>query len=102
MFKKDIIYTCQNSKCGREFNKIGFYSPGGRCKRPKNLNGLTRDHKVSVQESILNNYDAHYITHPINCRLITAQENSSKNKASILSYQDLIKLVDNYELALTP
>ena len=65
--------------------------------RPTNKNGLTRDHKVSVNEAIRNNYDPFYIKHPINCELMTWHDNNKKNTDSSISYEELKKLVDAYE-----
>jgi hypothetical protein len=77
-------------------NKVGWFSPGGTA-GTWNINGLSRDHKVSVTESIKNNYDPFYITHPLNCQLMTHSENNKKKTQSSMSYNDLITLVDNYE-----
>lgn len=81
-----------------ELEKIGWYSPGGKSGAWR-IDGLSRDHKVSVNESIKNNYDPYYITHPINCQLISHLENNSKKTKSSISYDDLIELVDSYNLA---
>lgn len=73
-----------------EFNKIGFRSI-------INPYGYTRDHKVSVNEAIRNNYDPYYITHVMNCELMLWDENNRKNTKSSITYDELIKLVDEYE-----
>ncbi len=62
-----------------------------------NPNGLTRDHRISVNEAIKNNYDPYYIKHPINCELMNWQENNSKNTRSSLTYNELKLLVDKYD-----
>jgi hypothetical protein len=64
---------------------------------PTNTNGLTRDHRVSVNEAIKNNYDPYYITHPLNCELLPWQENNLKNTDSSISYEELVKLVNEYD-----
>lgn len=64
---------------------------------PTNTNGLTRDHKVSVNEAIKNNYDPYYITHPLNCELMPWHQNNKKNTECSLSYQELVSLVDQYD-----
>lgn len=64
---------------------------------PSNTNGLTRDHKVSVNEAIRNNYDPFYIKHPLNCELMSWVDNNNKNTKSTISYTTLKQLVDEYE-----
>lgn len=76
--------------------QIGFYAPKGKSGR-WNPKGLSRDHKVSVNEAIKNNYDPYYITHPINCELMAHVVNNRKKTKSSISYQELIKLVDEYD-----
>lgn len=77
-------------------SKIGFYSPGGKS-GSYNLDGLSRDHKVSIKDAIKNNYDHYYITHPCNCELITQRENSKKHGTSSILYNELVQLVDEYD-----
>ncbi|AFC21860.1 hypothetical protein GAP32_407 [Cronobacter phage vB_CsaM_GAP32] len=64
----------------------------------KNINGVSRDHKVSVHDAILNNYDPYYIKHPLNCELMLHSDNQKKGTKSSLTYEELVSLVDNYEL----
>lgn len=77
-------------------NQVGFYAPGGKSGR-WNLDGLSRDHRVSVNESIANNYDPYYITHPLNCELMTHTDNNKKKTQSSITYSALKKLVDDYD-----
>lgn len=77
--------------------QYGWYSPGNR--GPKNINGISRDHKVSITDSIKNNYDPFYITHPLNCELMRHNENKSKYTKSSITYEELKQLVHNYNMA---
>lgn len=77
-------------------NQIGWYSPGGK-KKGWNPEGLARDHKISVNDAILNSYDPFYITHPLNCQLITQIENNAKKAQSVITYEYLKEIVDEYE-----
>lgn len=77
-------------------NKIGFYSPGGKSGK-WNINGISRDHKISVNESIKNNYDPFYIRHPLNCELMPHLENNKKKTKSSITYNELKHQVDLYE-----
>ncbi len=67
---------------------------------PTNTQGVTRDHRISVNEAIKNNYDPYYITHPLNCELMPWDQNNKKNTKSSLTYRELGSLVDKYELAV--
>lgn len=77
-------------------NTIGWFSPGGKAGK-WNPEGLSRDHKVSVNEAIANNYDPYYITHPLNCELMPHTENNKKKTQSSITYAELRQLVDEYD-----
>ena len=62
-----------------------------------NPNGITRDHRVSVNDAIRNNYNPYYIKHPLNCELMFFNENNKKKTKSSITYEELIKLVDDYD-----
>jgi hypothetical protein len=74
---------------------LGWYSPAKKTDR--NLNGLTRDHIISVSAAIKNNYNPYYIRHPINCKIMTQSENSTKKTKSHLPYAKLKALVILYD-----
>jgi hypothetical protein len=76
----------------------GWYSVGGKSRKPINKSGCSRDHKVSVTEAIANNYDPYYIKHPLNCELMLHVDNKIKHSRSSLAYAELIRMVDDYEL----
>jgi hypothetical protein len=63
----------------------------------ENPNGVTRDHRVSVQDAILNGYDPFYIKHPVNCELMLFKDNASKHTKSSITYKQLVAMVDDYE-----
>ena len=65
-----------------------------------NINGVVRDHRVSVADAIKYNYDPRYIKHPLNCELLLNADNAKKFKRSSLTYEELVKLVDDYEKKL--
>jgi hypothetical protein len=70
---------------------IGFYN------HITNKNGLTRDHKISVNAAIKNGYEPYYIKHPLNCELLTFEENNKKKTKCSMNYEDLVRMVDEYE-----
>jgi len=75
---------------------VGWFSPGGKAGK-WNPNGLSRDHKVSVNDAISNDYDPYYITHPLNCELMPHIENNKKKTKSSITYNELVFLVDEYD-----
>lgn len=77
--------------------QIGWYSRGGTAGK-YNPSGLTRDHKISVNSAIKNNYDPYYITHPLNCEIMSWLENNKKKTKSSITYNELRNLVDSYEI----
>lgn len=80
-----------------ELTRVGFYNAGGNNKRGINMNGLSRDHRVSVSEAMLNNYDEYYIRHPINCDLMPQNKNSRKHSKSSITYEQLVCEVNEYD-----
>lgn len=77
--------------------KVGWVAFGGKRGGKKNVNGLSRDHRVSVNEAKKFNYDPYYISHPLNCELMPHHQNNKKKTKSSLSYEELVKLVDEYD-----
>lgn len=78
-------------------NQTGWYSRGGTAGK-YNPSGLTRDHKISVNAAIRNNYDPYYITHPLNCEIMPWLENNKKKTNSSITYSELVTSVDAYEI----
>jgi hypothetical protein len=79
--------------------KHGWYSVGGKSTLPINKLGISRDHRVSITEAIKFQYDPYYIIHPLNCKLMLHSENIAKFARSSITYEQLVKLVDEYELS---
>lgn len=77
--------------------KYGWYSVGGKSKKPINKYGCSRDHKVSINDAISNGYDPYYIKHPLNCDLMLHADNKKKHYRSSISYEDLVIAVDEYD-----
>lgn len=75
-------------------NKHGFRKTKGK---NLNINGVSRDHRVSVSEALKNNYDPYYIKHPLNCELMLHSENQKKSTTSSLTYEELVKMVDDFD-----
>jgi len=69
---------------------MGWVSFGGKRGGVRNLNGLSRDHRISVSDAKKYNYNPYYISHPCNCELMSMNENNSKNSKSSISYNSLV------------
>lgn len=77
-------------------DQIGWVAFGGKRGGNKNANGLSRDHKISVNDAKKFNYDPYYISHPLNCELMPHIKNNKKKTKSSISYEELVRLVNNY------
>ena len=64
----------------------GWYSAANR---GNNLNGVSRDHMVSVKFGYENNIDPNIIGHPANCRLMRHNDNVSKYEGCSITLKEL-------------
>lgn len=71
----------------------GWYSPSNK---RNNLTGVSKDHLYSVMEGFINKISPNIISHPANCQLLLQSENSSKNKNSIITIDDLTHRINNW------
>lgn len=74
--------------------KHGWYSPTNRA---NNLNGVSRDHMVSVRFGFDNNIDPKIIAHPANCRLVQHNDNSSKHSKCSITLDDLLQRIEEWD-----
>lgn len=72
----------------REF---GLYKPSNR---GNNLEGVSRDHMVSVKFGFINDIDPNIISHPANCQLMKHSANVSKNSKCSISIDDLMSRIE--------
>lgn len=80
-----------------QLTTVGWVSFGGKRGGTKNPKGLSRDHKVSVNHAKRFNYDPYYISHPLNCELMPHTKNNKKKTQSSITYDELVRLVDEYD-----
>ena len=73
--------------------KYGWYSASNR---GNNVNGIARDHMFSVYDGFHNKIDPKIVGHPANCRLMQQRDNSSKNKRSSITLEDLLERIKNW------
>jgi predicted nucleic acid-binding Zn ribbon protein len=105
---KKTALQMYRAKCAFKFNvydypeefdlylieEYGWYKASNR---GNNLNGISRDHIVSVRYGFDNNIDPAILAHPANCQLLPHSENSSKHSNSDITLEELyqkIKLWD--------
>lgn len=79
----------------QEFNsdlikEHGWYSASNR---DNNMDGVSRDHMVSVKYGFQNNIDPRIIKHPANCRLILQKNNASKGMNCEITLDTLINKI---------
>ena len=74
-----------------------MYSTPGSRRGKLNLNGVSRDHMLSVTEGWLNNVDIKLIRHPANCNLILHRDNQKKNIKSSISIDELHNRIKSFE-----
>jgi hypothetical protein len=70
--------------------KHGLYSPSNK---GNNLNGISKDHMISVREGYENNIDPSIIKHPANCKLLPHKENQKKHKKSCITLEQLLERI---------
>jgi hypothetical protein len=70
--------------------QCGWYSPSNK---GNNLNGVSRDHMLSVREGFELGIDPDVIKHPANCRIIPHRQNQSKREKSSITIEDLLKRI---------
>ena len=74
--------------------EYGWYSPSNSSN--PNLNGVSRDHMISVQYGFENGIDPKIISHPANCRLILQTENFKKRNNCSITIEELIDRIDRW------
>lgn len=57
--------------------------------RGDNLNGISRDHKISIKDGFDNHIDPVFISHPANCELKQHRDNQKKRTNSSLTLEEL-------------
>jgi hypothetical protein len=71
----------------------GWYKAANR---GNNLNGVSRDHIVSVRYGFDNNIDPSIIAHPANCQLMPHSENVKKYTDCHITVEELLERIDRW------
>jgi len=77
----------------------GWYKPKNK---GDNLGGVSRDHMLSVRDGFNRGINPKLLSHPANCQLMIHNENVSKNKKSILTYDELLERIDIWNKKYSP
>jgi hypothetical protein len=79
--------------------QYGWYSASNR---GGNLNGVSRDHMLSVRFAFDNNIDPELVSHPANCQLLRHNDNVSKLSKCSLTLEELKSRIDKWNNTYGP
>ena len=71
----------------------GWYKPKNR---GNNLNGVSRDHAISVRYGFDNGIPAYHLSHPANCILMKHGDNVAKYTRNSFTYEELLQRIDRW------
>ena len=76
----------------------GWYTcPGKKRKHyQRNINGVSRDHIISISEGFRKGYDPELLAHPANCKLVLHYENKKKSDKSGISINELKERIKKF------
>jgi hypothetical protein len=83
---------------GNIIKQYGWYSTPGSRKGIKNLNGVSRDHMLSVSDGYKLDIDPKLIAHPANLELMPHKSNQKKNMKSSITLDELKNRIKEFEL----
>lgn len=94
----DFKFWLQSYKDEFDFSLIEKYGWYGKRKGEYNLEGVSRDHMVSVKYGFLNNVDPKIIAHPANCKLMQHKENGKKKDKNSITLEELLVRIEAWDL----
>ena len=104
--RKHYVYACRFKFSISQFplwfdgdliNKHGWYSTPGSRKGVRNLNGVSRDHLVSIDYGFRNNISPAIISHPANCSLVQHKDNQRKRTSCAMSVEELMLKIAQFD-----
>ena len=72
----------------------GWYSPTNK---NNNLDGVSRDHILSIRDGFEMKIDPEIISHPANCQLLKHTDNISKNRKSDVTIEELMSKIERWD-----
>jgi hypothetical protein len=74
---------------------FGWYSPNNK---KNNLQGVSRDHILSISDGWKNKIPPEIVSHPANCQLLLQSKNASKHKSSSITLEELEIKIKEWDL----
>ena len=108
--KKEYEYSCRFSfgissypewftDASLLINKYGWYSaPGSNKKGISNVNGISRDHMLSVSYGFKNNIHPLIVSHPANCTLLQHKNNQQKHDTCSITLDELLNRIEKFNI----
>lgn len=62
-----------------------------------NINGVSRDHMLSINDGFKQKIDPYFISHPANCQIILQRRNASKGRKSSITFEELKERIKIWE-----
>lgn len=98
LYKSKTIFKFNLKDFPNEFDfelikKFGWYKAKNN---GNNLNGVSRDHKLSVNDGFKNKIPPELLAHPANCELMVHSDNIRKNKKSSITKDELIERINEW------
>lgn len=99
-YYKDCQFKFNLSDYPNEFDfdlikKYGWYQAKNH---GNNLNGISRDHMISIMYGYENNISSDIISHPANCQLMRHNENVSKYKNCSITLDELLMRIKMWNI----
>lgn len=105
--KNKVPFLLYRQRCNFEFKvedfpekfdlqlvrQLGWYSPSNK---GNNLNGVSRDHMLSVKEGFELGIDPSIIKHPANCKIMPHRLNQSKREKSTITLELLLERIKEW------
>lgn len=101
--KRKLTYKKYNSMCKFRFNVKDFPKEfdilllekhGWFC--PSNMNGVTRDHMLSISHGWKKDISPSILSHPANCQLMLYETNKEKAWKSSINPNELLKRIEEW------
>ena len=74
--------------------RLGWYSTPGSRRGVRNLEGVSRDHLLSIDDGWKQHVPPRIMRHPANCRLISHRENQRKSRRSLITLAELMARIE--------
>jgi len=74
------------------------WCPGRKRKTfAKNIDGVSRDHIISVSFGFNNGIDPNIIAHPANCRIVLQSQNKRKAESCLMTLDQLLTKISEWD-----